>query len=166
MAERVSSLKTDVKYKDTPIGKIPVDWEVVPLSTISGINMGQSPPSKDCNERQDGLPFYQGNAEFGPKYPIPKQWCKVPKKIAEKGDILVGISTSGNSKNIILAVEAARNREIKSIGLLGNDGGKLASMVDLAVTVPHSVTARIQEAHIFIIHFWASCIEKELFGNN
>jgi len=57
MVEQVKSLKTGVKYKKTPIGKIPVDWEVVPLCKISGINMGQSPPSKDCNEQQEGLPF-------------------------------------------------------------------------------------------------------------
>ena len=100
MVEKVSSLKTGVKYKETPIGKIPVDWEVVPLSKISGINMGQSPPSKDCNEKQDGLPFYQGNAEFGPKYPIPQKWCKVPKKIAEKGDILISVRAPVGEINI------------------------------------------------------------------
>jgi type I restriction enzyme S subunit len=100
MVEQVSSLKTGVKYKETPIGKIPVDWEVVPLSKISGINMGQSPPSKDCNEQQDGLPFYQGNAEFGPKFPIPKKWCKIPKKIAEKGDILISIRAPVGDINI------------------------------------------------------------------
>lgn len=82
------------------------------------------------------------------------------------GDILVGISTSGNSKNVILAMETAKNNGIKSIGLLGRDGGALASKCDMAVVVPHSVTARIQEAHIFIIHFWAAYVEKELFDNN
>lgn len=80
------------------------------------------------------------------------------------GDALIGISTSGNSKNIILATAAARKRGVKTIGLLGNDGGKLVSSVELPVIVPHSVTARIQEAHIFIIHFWAAYVEKELFG--
>lgn len=82
------------------------------------------------------------------------------------GDTLIGISTSGNSKNVILAMKAARNGGIKSIGLLGNDGGGLASKCNLAVIVPHSVTARIQEAHIFIIHFWAAYVEKQLFGND
>ena len=100
MVEQVSSLKTDVKYKDTPIGKIPVDWEVVPLCKISGINMGQSPPSKDCNEQQEGLPFYQGNAEFGQKYPSPKKWCKRPKKTAEQGDILISVRAPVGDINI------------------------------------------------------------------
>jgi D-sedoheptulose 7-phosphate isomerase len=84
--------------------------------------------------------------------------------LGSAGDALIVISTSGNSENAILAVTAARNTGVKSIGLLGNDGGKLASSVDFAVVVPHAVTARIQEAHIFIIHFWAACAEKELFA--
>lgn len=84
--------------------------------------------------------------------------------LCKPGDILVGISTSGNSNNVIFAVKSAKKNRINSIGLLGNNGGKLASNVDLAVIVPHSVTARIQEAHIFIIHFWAAYIEKELFN--
>jgi len=89
--EHVSSLKTGVRYKATPIGKIPVDWEILSLSKISQINMGRSPPSKDCNERGVGLPFYQGNAAFGSKYPGPKTWCNLPEKIADEGDILISV---------------------------------------------------------------------------
>ena len=100
MVEQVSSLKTGVKYKDTPIGKIPVDWEVVKLSKTSEINMGQSPPSTDCNEQGDGLPFYQGNAEFGPKYPSPQKWCNRPKKIADEGDILISVRAPVGEINI------------------------------------------------------------------
>ena len=98
--EQVSSLKTGIKYKDTPIGKVPVDWEIVPLSKISQINMGQSPPSKDCNKQRDGLPFYQGNAEFGPKYPSPQKWCKRPKKLADEGDILISVRAPVGEINI------------------------------------------------------------------
>jgi D-sedoheptulose 7-phosphate isomerase len=83
--------------------------------------------------------------------------------LAIPGDVLVGISTSGNSKNVILAVKSAKERGLKSIGLLGRDGGELASVVDIPVIVPHVVTARIQEAHIFIIHYWSSFVEKKLF---
>jgi len=83
--------------------------------------------------------------------------------IALSGDLLIGISTSGNSRNVILAVESAKNRGVKSIGLLGRDGGALASCVDTPVIVSHPVTARIQEAHIFILHFWCALIEDELF---
>jgi D-sedoheptulose 7-phosphate isomerase len=84
------------------------------------------------------------------------------ESLSVAGDILLGISTSGNSKNVIVAMEAAKKRRVKSIGLLGNNGGALASKCDMVVIVPDSVTARIQEAHIFIIHFWAAYIEKEL----
>lgn len=100
MAEQVSSLKTGIKYKNTPTGKIPVDWEVISLRDVSEINMGQSPPSEDCNEKEEGLPFYQGNAEFGSKYPSPKKWCEKPKKIADEGDILISVRAPVGEINI------------------------------------------------------------------
>jgi D-sedoheptulose 7-phosphate isomerase len=83
--------------------------------------------------------------------------------LATPGDVLIGISTSGNSRNVVVAVESARAMGVSSIGLLGRDGGKLASLVDIPVVVPHAVTARIQEAHIFIIHYWSSFAEQNLF---
>lgn len=76
------------------------------------------------------------------------------------GDVLLGISTSGNSENIIHAVREARSRTMTSIALLGRDGGALASQADMAVIVPHQVTARIQEAHIFLLHHWADVLER------
>lgn len=82
------------------------------------------------------------------------------------GDTLIGISTSGNSKNVILAAKTAKRLGIRTIGLIGRDGGKLKPLVEEAVIIPHSDTARIQEAHIFILHFWAALIGKELFNNN
>jgi D-sedoheptulose 7-phosphate isomerase len=85
--------------------------------------------------------------------------------LAVDGDALIGISTSGNSKNVILAIESGKKMGVKSIGLLGRDGGTLASRVDIAVIVPHAVTARIQEAHIFIVHFWAAFVERALFAS-
>jgi D-sedoheptulose 7-phosphate isomerase len=80
------------------------------------------------------------------------------------GDVLIGISTSGNSPNVILAIKAAKAKKMTSIGLLGKGGGMLRSMVDFPVVVPHDVTARIQEVHIFILHLWAGFIEQELFS--
>lgn len=82
--------------------------------------------------------------------------------LGREGDAFIGISTSGNSENIISAVEEAKRQNMATIGLLGRDGGKLADMVDHAVIVPHDVTARIQEAHIFILHYWADCIERSI----
>ena len=80
--------------------------------------------------------------------------------LARPGDVFMGISTSGNSANIIAAVNEARTQGIASIALLGRDGGRLESLADMAVVVPHQVTARIQEAHIFILHHWADVLER------
>ena len=78
------------------------------------------------------------------------------------GDIFIGISTSGNSANIIKAVEAAEKFKIATIGLLGKNGGALASIVELPLIVQAQDTARIQEAHIFILHCLAGMIEDKL----
>lgn len=82
--------------------------------------------------------------------------------LARPGDLVIGISTSGNSGNIIKAVEQARSMGIKSAALLGRDGGKLAQLADVTVIVPDDETARIQEAHIFIGHWLCEVIDQEL----
>jgi D-sedoheptulose 7-phosphate isomerase len=82
--------------------------------------------------------------------------------LGRKGDIALAISTSGNSPNVIAAVEQARLMEIKTIGLLGNTGGKLATLVDLPLIVSHTETTRIQEVHIAIGHIVCQLIEDEL----
>lgn len=78
------------------------------------------------------------------------------------GDGLLAISTSGNSKNVLRAVEAARSLKMHTIGLLGRDGGQLASLCDVAIIVPSHTTARIQEAHIMIGHTLCGMIEEAL----
>lgn len=85
--------------------------------------------------------------------------------IGKSGDVLLGISTSGNSKNVINAVEAAKKSGMTVIILSGKDGGKLASMADLEIRAPYSTYAdRAQEIHIKIIHNLILGIEKELFS--
>ncbi|PKA26951.1 D-sedoheptulose 7-phosphate isomerase [Leptospira levettii] len=79
-------------------------------------------------------------------------------------DVFVGLTTSGNSQNIILAVEEAKEIGMKVVLLLGGDGGKLKGKADVEMIVPSKVTARIQESHILIGHILCSIIEKELFG--
>ena len=78
------------------------------------------------------------------------------------GDILISISTSGNSKNIIMAANKASELNMMTIGLLGKDGGKLKTMVDNPIVAPSKITAHIQEMHIFILHVWADIIETFL----
>lgn len=85
--------------------------------------------------------------------------------IGTKGDTLIAISTSGNSKNIINAVEAAKNMGIRTIGWLGKDGGVLKDIVDIPIIVPSNSTARIQEVHIFLGHVMCEFIEKDLGFN-
>jgi len=80
------------------------------------------------------------------------------------GDLFVGITTSGNSKNILLALEEAHKIGMKSLLLLGGDGGICKGKADQEIIVPSPVTARIQESHILIGHILCSIIEKELFG--
>lgn len=82
--------------------------------------------------------------------------------IGRKGDIVLAISTSGNSPNVVEAVEQARRMEITTIGLLGAGGGKVARMVDYPLIVPHNETPRIQEVHITISHIICQLIEDEL----
>ncbi len=78
---------------------------------------------------------------------------------AKKGDIIFAISTSGNAKNVIEAVLTARRLKCRTIGLSGKDGGRLAKIADLSFVVPSNNTARIQEAHITIIHIICALVE-------
>jgi len=85
--------------------------------------------------------------------------------LGKPGDVLIGISTSGNSANVYQAVLTAKAEGIKTIGLLGRDGGKIAPLVDCAIIVPSDTTALIQEAHIFIGHVLCAMIEEQLLGS-
>lgn len=82
------------------------------------------------------------------------------------GDLLVGLSTSGNSKNVVLAFESAKKMGINTVALLGRDGGKLKSMADLAIVIPAQTSDRIQEMHIKIIHTVIEAVERRLFPEN
>jgi D-sedoheptulose 7-phosphate isomerase len=79
-----------------------------------------------------------------------------------RGDCLLAISTSGNSRNVIRAAEAARAADISVVGLLGKGGGPLRELCDVAIVVPSQITARIQEAHIFIGHTLCALVEEAL----
>ena len=80
------------------------------------------------------------------------------------GDALIAISTSGNSENIIKAVQMAKSKVMKTIGFLGGDGGKLKSLVDHSIIIPSSNVQRIQEGHITVAHIICEIIEEELYG--
>jgi len=86
--------------------------------------------------------------------------------LGKQNDYLIAISTSGNSANVIKAVECAKQMNILTVGLLGKDGGKLKDMVDYAFVVPGSTSDRIQEIHILLIHTIIEGIERILFKEN
>ncbi len=82
--------------------------------------------------------------------------------LGEKGDVAIGLSTSGNSPNIIFAFESARKKGLKTIAVTGHGGGKMASVSDYLIDVPSNDTPRIQELHLLILHILAEEIEKRL----
>ena len=73
--------------------------------------------------------------------------------LANKNDVLIGITTSGNSLNILKVLKYARSKKISTLGFLGGTGGKCKKFCDIKLVVPSEVTARIQECHIFLAHF-------------
>ena len=82
--------------------------------------------------------------------------------LGRPGDVLLGISTSGGSENVIRAVKRGQSLDMQTVGLLGKKGGALKRLVDQAIVVDSTTTARIQETHIFILHYWAWLIESGL----
>lgn len=85
--------------------------------------------------------------------------------LAKKNDILIAITTSGNSKNVVKVLKEARLKKITTIGLLGSNGGKCKNLCDIKLLVPNKSTARIQECHIFLGHFILEQVENLLIKN-
>jgi len=85
--------------------------------------------------------------------------------LGNKGDVLLAISTSGNSPNVIKAVEMAHKKGMKVISFLGGNGGKLKPLVDLPIVIPSHNTQRIQEGHITVAHIICELVEEELYGS-
>ena len=81
----------------------------------------------------------------------------------EKDDVFLAITTSGNSRNLILAAETAKRKGMKVVGLLGKGGGELKALCDIPIVVPGNTSDRIQELHIKIIHIVIECTERRLF---
>lgn len=100
---------------------------------------------------------------IGNDYSFDQIFSKQVKAIGRDGDVLLAISTSGESKNVITAVKVARDMGIKTIGLTGKGGGKMAKMVDILLNVDSDVTPRIQEVHITAGHIICDLIDHILF---
>jgi D-sedoheptulose 7-phosphate isomerase len=98
-------------------------------------------------------------------YGFENVFARAIEAVGHKGDVLVGITTSGNSANVLHAFEKAHEIGVSTIAMTGKDGGKIASISDLLINIPSTCTPRIQEAHIMIGHIVCELVEKELFGN-
>ncbi|MEM1243510.1 MAG: phosphoheptose isomerase [Pseudomonadota bacterium] len=102
-------------------------------------------------------------------YHYDEVFAKQIKALGQSKDILLAISTSGNSANVLQAIQAAQSRNMKTIALTGKDGGELAKVIgenDIEIRVPVNRTARVQEAHLLIIHCLCEIIDSSLFGQS
>ena len=100
---------------------------------------------------------------IGNDYGYESVFSRQVEALGQKNDVLIGISTSGKAKNVAAALKQAKKMNIKTVALAGGDGGELVKLADISLTVPSSVTARIQEAHITIGHIICELAEKALF---
>ena len=102
---------------------------------------------------------------IGNDYGYDKVFSRQLEGMGQKGDLFIGISTSGNSTNIINAFESAKDKGITTVALVGRDGGEMAKIADIALIVPSNSTPRIQESHILIGHILCDIIEQEIFAD-
>lgn len=102
---------------------------------------------------------------IGNDYGFDKLFARQVQAQGRAGDVFIGITTSGNSENIIQALYSCREKNIKSIILTGKSGGKVADLCDICVKIPSEITPRIQESHILIGHIICCIVEDILFGN-
>jgi D-sedoheptulose 7-phosphate isomerase len=98
----------------------------------------------------------------GNDYGFEKIFSRQVEAVGRKGDILIAISTSGNSENIIQAITAAKERGILTVGFGGKDGGRMAKLVDIPFIIDSPVTARIQEMHEFAMHILCELVDRKL----
>jgi D-sedoheptulose 7-phosphate isomerase len=100
---------------------------------------------------------------IGNDYTFNDIFSKQVKAIGLEGDVLMGLSTSGNSGNVLSAVDAAKSQGIFTVGLTGNDGGQLSDLADMALVVDSNKTPRIQETHILVGHVICELVDYLLF---
>lgn len=101
---------------------------------------------------------------IGNDYGYDKLFARQVQAQGVAGDVFMGISTSGNSVNIIEALKVCKDKGIVSIGLTGQNGGKMADLCDYCIKIPSTCTPRIQESHIVVGHTLCAIVEEELFG--
>jgi len=103
---------------------------------------------------------------IGNDYGYDVVFARQVRGIGNKGDVAIGLSTSGSSKNVVSALAVAKKMGMKVIGFTGENSGKMAPFCDVCISVPTTVTARIQEMHIMIGHILCEIVEQSLIENN
>ena len=101
---------------------------------------------------------------IGNDYSFEDIFSRQLEAFANEGDLVIGISTSGNSPNVLKGMEMAAERKARTVGLTGQHGGKLKGKVDKCFCAPATVTARIQECHVLVIHILCKLVEEALFA--
>jgi len=101
---------------------------------------------------------------IGNDYSFAQVFAKQLEALGEAGDVAIGISTSGNSENVLEALRVAKTKGLITIGFTGEEGGKLKDVVDYCLHIPSNDTPRIQEGHITVGHIICEIVERELFG--
>jgi D-sedoheptulose 7-phosphate isomerase len=86
--------------------------------------------------------------------------------VGKSGDVIIGLSTSGNSENIVRALKVAKEKNLITVGMTGASGGKMKELSDFLLNVPSTDTPRIQESHIMLGHIFCEIVEQQLFGSN
>ena len=102
---------------------------------------------------------------IGNDYGYEDVFARQVQALGRSGDVFIAISTSGNSPNILKAIEAAKSIGLVVIGLTGRSGGKMKELCDICLCAPSNSTPRIQECHLVIEHSLCACIEEQLFGH-
>jgi D-sedoheptulose 7-phosphate isomerase len=100
---------------------------------------------------------------IGNDYGFERVFSRQIEALAKGGDVAVGISTSGNSPNVVKAIQTARQMNLRTVGLTGSSGGTLAESAEFCMCVPSNDTPRIQECHILIGHILSELVEKEIY---
>jgi len=162
-----ADLKESIEVKTEVLKSLTPKIEATAMLLISTLKNGKK--ILICGKDRPSLPAIALTTDssiitaVGNDYGFEQIFSKQVEGLGNEGDVLIGISTSGESKNIIEAIGCAKQKQLKTIGLLGCSGGKISEIVDISLIVPSKNTPRIQEAHSTIIHILCNLIELELF---
>lgn len=154
----VSSIRADGKVLIFGNGGSAADAQHIAAELVNRLNYDRPPIAAIALTTDTSILTSIGN-----DFSFEELFARQVRALGRKGDVALAISTSGNSPNVLRAVDAARELGVTTIALAGRDGGKLASAADLALVVESSATQRIQETHITIAHILCELVEDALY---